>query len=288
MRKTRSSKNPGADQSRAVSVDRLLAHPDGLVAHETGKFGQIVIAKKSDEVMLVFCPLGTPLSNDALSGVMARMDLRHPKVLKGVYTQAMLASLTFAPDPTRVYIVGAGGGRLATALNHLLNSCKITGSEIDPIVLRLSRKYLGLKTSSKLNIACADGQTHLARQPDGGFEHIYLDCYGADGHVPSELSTQDFFAFCARKLSPGGVLCANFIDQDPNFRAQMDAFFDVFPNVWKFEFEGSHVLFGHFGPPQTQDQLRAAAEVLQNRHDFGFDFAQRVADIHPLKPGHVS
>ncbi|MEX0368023.1 MAG: spermidine synthase [Ruegeria sp.] len=260
--------------SSSGSIEERLRHlrdlPDGVVEHRKGQIGQVVVAKDGNELFLVFCPSGVPLSNGALSGVMSRIDLTDPLTLTGGYTQAMLLCLAFVPDPEQVYVMGGGGGRVPTVLHALFDDVMITGSEIDPDVLDLSYRFFGLEDGPRLRIACADGRSHLAEQADGQFDHIYLDCFAADGRVPDSLTVPAFFEMCAKKLQPGGVVCMNFVDSDPRLFEQREEFQAVFADVRMVEVEGTYVLFGRKEACAGSD-VQATARALQARLPFGFD-----------------
>ncbi len=260
------------------SIAQRLRHlqdlPDGLVEHRQGQIGQVVVAKSGSELFLVFCPSGVPLTNDALSGVMSRIDLTNPLTLTGGYTQAMLLCLAFVPRPERVYVLGGGGGRVPTVLHALLDDVMITGSEIDREVLDLSYRYFGLKDGPRLRISCADGSLHLAEQLDAQFDHIYLDCFAADGRVPQSLSTPAFFEMCASKLRPRGVVCMNLVDSDPRLSEQKADFQAVFADACMVEVEGTHVLFGCKEACADPDSVSASARALQTRMPFGFDLSE--------------
>ncbi len=258
------------------------AAPEGLLAHEVGAFGQIAIARTGADVVMAFCPLGVPLSNQALSGVMARIDPADPLVLKGQYTQVMMAALVFRPDPGRVYVMGAGGGRVPLVLHHLVGVPEVLGAELDPQVIALSRAYLGLETGDGLQIDCADGRAHLARQAEAGFDHIYVDCYSAHGRVPAALSTVTFFELCAAKLAPGGVLVMNLIAKDDLYPAQMAGILASFAEVYAWEQGGSVVVFATAGAAPDAGERAARAAGLAQRLRFGFDLEAHVAGLRRI------
>lgn len=277
-----------ATEDNRMLVNRLAPlrdHPDGVIEHRHGQIGQVIVAKEGNELFLVFCPGDVPLSNEALSGVMSRIDLTNPLVLTGRYTQAMLACLAFMPDPSRVYVMGAGGARVPIVLHRLLERVAIKGSELDRDVLEISRRYFGFDEGPRMQIACAEGRGHLAGQRDGRFDHIYLDCYGADGRVPRALSTIEFFQMCAGKLAPGGVACVNLVDSNPDFAAQMDGFLGAFAQVHEIEFDGTHVLFGCGAGDWNLPDLLDTTRAIEERYPLGFDLSGYVKTLKQvLKP----
>jgi spermidine synthase len=270
---------------RRSHTDRLrifLDAPEGIIGHRTGEFGQIVVVKQGQELLMVFCPNGVPVSTEALSGVMARVDLTDPLKLKGIYTQAMMCCLAFSPDPSRAYVMGAGGGRIPTALTGFSEGVTVSGAELDPVVMEVSREFFGFEQDPRLEIVCAEGRTDLAAQSNDRFDHIYLDCFASDGRVPHALSTVEFFAMCATKLAETGVACTNLVDTDPRFSSQVDGFLTVFSDVWRFEFKGTHVLFGRKQGGVLHQDLMDRAAVLKSRLSFGFDLPHHIASLQPV------
>jgi spermidine synthase len=275
-------KQPKIGELTGDRLRKLRGRPDGIIAHKTGQFGQTVVVKQGNELLMVFCPGGVPVTTEALSGVMARIDMTDPLTLKGVYTQAMMSCLAFSPDPGQAYVMGAGGGRISTALLQLAAGVTVFGSELDPVVLEVSREYFGFAKDPRLHIACAEGRADLASQPDRKFDHIYLDCFGSNGRVPHALSTVEFFTMSAAKLSETGVACMNFVDTDPRFASQVDGFLQVFSDVWRFEFQGTHVLFGHKAGRVRHPDVLEKARKLQARLPLGFDLERHVASLQPV------
>ncbi|MEX0283599.1 MAG: fused MFS/spermidine synthase [Paracoccaceae bacterium] len=275
------AESPGLPDAAQARLDRLKSHPEGLIVHRVGRHGQIAIARTGPDIVMVFCPLGVELSNDALSGVMARVDPTTPLVLKGAYTQAMLACLSFVPDPGRVYVMGAGGGRVPMVLRWLVDVPVVMGSELDKDVLNLSAEYLGFEMAGGLSIDCAEGRAHLTAQPDGQFDHIYVDCYGADARVPPALSTAEFFAMIRAKLTHGGVMAMNLIAGDERFAAQQAGMMQAFSQIWAWSQGGSTVLFGSDAVSSPEERTQAAAD-LAARIPFGFDLPAHIDALVPV------
>lgn len=277
----------GRDRITGSIDDRwasLRDRPDGIIEHRHGKFAQLIVLKDGDQVILCFAGRDAPLTNETLSGIMARIDISDPLTLIGVYTQAMLASLAFMATPRAAYVMGTGGGRIPMVLQSLVPDVDIVGSDLDPDVLDISKRWFGFGDGPRQTIACADGRGHLAAQPDGRFDHLYLDCFGADGRVPPALSTVEFFRMCRDRLSPRGVACMNLIEGDALFPAQAGGFCRAFGTVRAFRHDGTCVLFGTGAAVPAPDDLTGAAQTLADRHGLRFDFAAHVARFEPV-PG---
>src|SRR5437870_2257256 len=67
--------------------------------------------------------------------------LRDPARLIFAYTKMMLASLYLAPRPTKVLILGLGGGTLPAALIRIFPDIEMDVVEVDAAVIRVARQY---------------------------------------------------------------------------------------------------------------------------------------------------
>ena len=81
-----------------------------------------------------------------------------PQLLQYDYTQAMLLVLLFC-QPKRVWLLGLGGGSLATALHHFIPGIHITAVELRPAVIELAYRYFQLPHSKRLAVVQQDAQT---------------------------------------------------------------------------------------------------------------------------------
>lgn len=252
--------------------ERLLDASEGLIAHKVGKFSQIAVARTGADIFMAFCPLAVPLRNENLSAVMARYDPSDPLLLRGRYMQAMLAAHAFAPDPAHIYLMGAGGGRLALVQRYLLEVPDITGCELDPEVLRLSRNYFGLTPGPGLAIDAAEGGAHLAAQGPARFDHVYIDCFTAQGRVPPHLAATGAISAVRKALRPGGVMAMNLLASDPGAPAILSQVLDTFESVWQWQEAGSLVIFGQIGTNGPRAMPKQA-------RDLGFDLAADVARL---------
>jgi hypothetical protein len=83
--------------------------------------------------------------------------------------------------------------------------------EIDPVVRDLALEYFLYRESERVRTVIADGRVFLA-QPGPAYDLIVLDAFNSTG-VPFHLTTREFFVTLRRRLSPDGILAANFVGQ---------------------------------------------------------------------------
>jgi spermidine synthase len=111
---------------------------------------------------------------------------------------------------SRVLIIGAGDGGV---LRRVLQHCGVTRAvmvEIDGEVIRLAQEFLPAIGADawddpRAEVIVGDGIDYVQRAADGSFDVVIVDSTDPIG-VGEVLFTDDFYANCARLLSPRGVL----------------------------------------------------------------------------------
>ena len=75
------------------------------------------------------------------STVQSAMRISDPFELVLSYTRAMMGFLLFAPEPSRVAMIGLGGGSLPKFIRHHMPTTRITVVENNPRVIAAARSY---------------------------------------------------------------------------------------------------------------------------------------------------
>lgn len=123
-------------------------------------------------------------------------------VLKKVYRENK--------DIKKVLVLGLGGGSVADLVINIWSSVKIIGVEIDPAMVEMGKKYLGLNTE-KVDVIVADANKWLktnSQKLKSNFDLVLVDMY--IGHdVPREFETQEFVLSIRKLLSKSGVVVFN-------------------------------------------------------------------------------
>lgn len=132
---------------------------------------EIVKSKYSGEIKVIRSFGDTYISTGYLtqSGGLVK-DVWKP-VLKTLHSQLS----TF----NSVLILGLAGGTVARMLNKAFPGAQITGVEIDPTMIALGKKYLGLDNIPNLKIVIADAKSYLISH-NSYFDLILVDLYLGD------------------------------------------------------------------------------------------------------------
>jgi spermidine synthase len=106
-------------------------------------------------------------------------------------------------------ILGLGGGTVAKLIKKYWPEAKITGVDIDPIIVELGRKYLGL---GKIDVdtKIVDAQNFLASLITirDRFDLVVVDLYNGD-KFPEKFETENYVQLMRTVLSSNGMAVFN-------------------------------------------------------------------------------
>jgi spermidine synthase len=85
--------------------------------------------------------------------------------------------------------------------------------EIDPVVVRLARRWMGFSRAGAVKLHLEDGRRFIERDRSR-WDLILLDAYDGEDY-PAHLGTREFFELASSRLTAMGVLVANL---SPNGR----------------------------------------------------------------------
>ncbi|HJU04070.1 MAG TPA: fused MFS/spermidine synthase, partial [Nitrospiraceae bacterium] len=157
------------------------------------------------------------------------------------YSQLMMAALAIGPEPTRVLILGHGGGSLAKWLAHRWPALEVDTVEVDPSVVHAAEHYFNYTPTETHHVYVKDARLFLrttARQ----YDIIWLDVF-ARHLIPFHLTTREFFGEVRAHLRSNGVLAVNLAssgegpDRQRSY-AVVETLRTVFPIIESFAVKG--------------------------------------------------
>jgi spermidine synthase len=192
-----------------------------------------------------------------------------PEFLVFPYTRMMLGALYLKPNPSRVLVIGLGGGTLPMTLRALLPDAAIDAVEIDPAVVKAAREYFGFKDDDKLKVFTEDGRVFVKKaiKAEAQYDLIMLDAF-EDDYIPEHLLTREFLEEVKRILTPTGVVAANTFSSSglyPYESATYTAAFGPFYNLKS----SNRVIWAQ------QGALTPTVTVQQNAKTFEMPFEKR-------------
>lgn len=111
-------------------------------------------------------------------------------------------------------ILGLGGAGAVKVVKRYWDGATITGVEIDPIMINLGEKYMGLKESG-VKVILEDAMKFIKRQTKKGekYDLILVDMYVGD-FVPEKFTTPVFYKLTKELLENKGVIVINRLYYD--------------------------------------------------------------------------
>lgn len=272
--------NLAAIQARLAVVRR--ARP-GILFEQPSPYNYIIVRRTTDQLLLCYRH-----QHHRVEEVESRLSLADPLALMSEYTQAMLVTLAWQPDPRRLLLIGLGGGRLQLVLHHYLEEAQLYTVELDPLVLNVARRFFGFATDTRQHVTVKDGRDYLRGLPtEAPYDLILLDAYRAGG-VPLHLSTREFYEECRAVLAPGGVVAANLQSGTPLYDAARKTFASAFRHTYVFSLlAGNVIVVGSDGERLSVDNIYTKAMEVQQRHEFDFalpEWAETAGAAAPIRP----
>ncbi len=136
------------------------------------------------------------------------MRLDDPNTLVSTYTGKMMAFLLLNPVPSRILILGLGGGALPKFCYSRLPRVRITVVEVNEDVIALRDEFCVPKDDDRLRIVQADAGEYVGQVNDP-VDVILVDAFDPKG-IARTLSTSQFYSHAADCLTENGVLVMNF------------------------------------------------------------------------------
>jgi len=224
--------------------------------------------------------------------VQSRVDLRDPRRHMLEYTTLAFSGLLYNPQPSKMLVLGLGGGVIPREMRHYFPEMEIDVAEIDPAILPVAQRFFGFRTDDKLIVHVSDGRMFirdlLRKDPVPRYDIVILDAFTSD-YIPFHLMTREFLEEVKGILDDNGVVVANVFYSNKLFDAEFRTFGEVFGRCDAFlgAYSGNAMLVSPGGavPALTAQELSERAAALQAKHLFAFDLRQVAARFRPgLQP----
>ncbi|ALP52593.1 hypothetical protein Tel_05210 [Candidatus Tenderia electrophaga] len=144
--------------------------------------------------------------------VQSALNLKQPQQLALRYMQAMMAGLLFQPPPSKVLLLGLGGGDLVRHLHHYLPQVRLEVVELDEVIVDVCRDWFALPQSERLTVNVDDAANFVVTTRER-FDWLLVDIY-SDSGVPAPLIDSGFYQGCYDALNHSGMLVINLITDD--------------------------------------------------------------------------
>lgn len=201
-----------------------------------------------------------------------------PGYLGFAYTKVAFIGLALTREPSRILVVGLGGGTMPMFLRKYYPNAHIDAVDIDPEVVHVAREYFGFKEDERMRAHVGDGRAFVERVREP-YDVIFLDAFGTR-NVPPPLTTLEFMRAVRKAVKPTGVVVGNIWGRGPNplFDSMVRTYQEVFDDIYLLDVPGTtnKILLGL---PRKQQLDRAALVQLARKTGTAKGFQFDLADI---------
>lgn len=107
-------------------------------------------------------------------------------IMTQIWRKALRKLLPPGFTPHAILLLGLGGGSNAALVARKFPEAKITGVDIDPIMVEIGRKFFGLSRLKNLDIVVADALIYVGHlKATDQFDLILLDCFVGQNFPPA-------------------------------------------------------------------------------------------------------
>jgi len=182
--------------SNWMGLGEISKHPHTIYEGETS-YNYVRVQEEGGVRKLLLNEGFAPQSLYSVKGALPLADVW------GFYAAA--PSYTRSGRCKRALILGVGGGTAALTLRRLYPAMEVVGVELDPGVVAVGRRLMGLPQDVKV---VADDARAFLRRDRSRYDVIILDAFQFP-YIPFQLSTLEFFQSLAAHLRPGGAVVIN-------------------------------------------------------------------------------
>ncbi|WP_017443771.1 spermidine synthase [Gayadomonas joobiniege] len=207
----------------------------------------------------------------------ACIDLKKPQRLVFEYAHGTLAALAHQPKPSRVLILGLGGGVLSNLIHQLSPDSEIVSVDIDPAVVKLAKDYFNYRENKQVTSVIQDGRVFVKRAllKKETFDWIILDAFNGD-YIPEHMMTYEFLSEVKQLLNKNGIVSANTFSTSDLYDYESNTYAAVFNKLWTYRAptRGNRVLFACNCAPFKFSVKTAPAPLLEHLQKYDVDLKQ--------------
>lgn len=128
-----------------------------------------------------------------------------------------MSAIRHSPFAIRnILILGLGAGSVVPIINRYYSGAKITGIEIDPVIIDVGKKYFALGEYNNLSIITEDAFSFIQQHYNdtyyrsSTYDLIIVDLYVGE-RIPNKLKSKGFLQKVKGVLSKNGVVMINHL-----------------------------------------------------------------------------
>ena len=245
--------------SLAVAALAVSAPAHAEVIHtERSLYRNIFVTQEGQERCMLF-------RTSARVGRQSCIHLNAPNRHVFDYTRMMMAGLFLNPRPSRILVIGLGGGTIPRTLQQMYPNAQLDVVEIDPAVGRVASQHFGFKPGKNTRLIFRDGRVFVKRQQRSAqkYDLVMLDAFDGD-YIPEHLLTAEFLKELHATMAPAGVIVANTFATSGLYDHESVTYASVFGRFYNMK-RDNRVIVGRKGGLPPANVIRSNAAALAKR-----------------------
>ncbi len=132
---------------------------------------------------------------------------------------------------TNILVLGIAGGTVIHMLHALYPKARITGVDIDEVMIDVGKNYFGLGKVAKFTMVCMDAAAFVAFHKGLRFDCVVVDIYvGPD--VPDFVLTPEFQSSVKKIFTANGFVLINYLHQS-GYEEKVVKLRDILQTIYK-------------------------------------------------------
>lgn len=131
-------------------------------------------------------------------------------LVRKVWNSGVSKAAKEMPTPKDVLILGLGGGSAVEVVAKHWNQAKIIGLDIDPKMVEMGKKYLGLGKFEQLKVVIADAKAWTKGQKAHKYDAVLVDLFKGV-NIPEFFTSEKFIKEVKRLVKDDGVALFNHL-----------------------------------------------------------------------------
>jgi spermidine synthase len=207
--------------------------PEQILEEARSQYNHVRVSERGSVRTMYF------VGDNGMQYIESRVDRAFPASLDLDYTRTMMAGFLLHPQPTRLLMLGLGGGGMSNYLRGRMPNLEIDAVDIDPEVVRLAQTYFDVPKADPRYRCHVDDARLFVERSTTQWDMIMLDAFRGV-FVPFHLKTVEFYRAVLARLSPSGVVIANLHNATRMYPHDRETLAAVFPNRYSFVSEGGN------------------------------------------------
>ncbi len=151
-----------------------------------------------------------------------------------VYDYSFLAmkGLEFVDSPSKILVIGLGGGIIPRELRYRLPYAEIDIIEIDENIIKLAKDFFFFEEDDKMRVHKGDAFI-ITKEMKNKYDFIVVDAFFSN-YIPFPLMSSEFIRQLYELTSDKAILTVNCSCIHPSFNSQINTYRFVFgDNIYK-------------------------------------------------------